>query len=156
MTRSKHGSLDNSWVLLCAVLFLAGFAIVSGCVGEQPAPQTTPTPSGTQTQSGTVTTFPTVKPTTPVIIPATGVFIKVSYMGGFNGTYGVDNVMQNVRNSGDRLYTIESETGNVTAIFTKEDKSSHALTAEIWKDGRMLTSATNSTAFGKVSISRMV
>jgi len=156
MIKGRHDSGENKWVLLFAVLFLAGIVVTSGCVGQQPTPPTTTTPSGTQTQVTGGTTFPTVKPTTPVIIPATGVFVKVSYIGGFNGTYGVNDVTQKVRNSGDRLYTIENATGTVTATFYKEDKSSHALTAEIWKDGRLLTSAANSTAFGKVSVTYQV
>jgi hypothetical protein len=156
MTKGRHDSLDIKWVLLFAVLLLAGIVVTSGCVSQQSTPQTT-TPTGTPTQiAGTGTTFPTVKPTTPVIIPATGVFVKVSYLGGFNGTYGVNDVMQKVRNSGDRLYPIDSATGTLTATFTKEDKSSHALTAEIWKDGKLLTSAANSTAFGKVSVTYQV
>jgi len=156
MTKGRYDSGKNKWVVLFAVLFLAGIAATSGCVSQQSTPQTT-TPTGTQTQiAGTGTTFPTVKPTTPVIIPATGVFVKVSYIGGFNGTYGVNDVMQKVRNSGDRLYTIENATGNVAATFYKEDRSSHALTAEIWKDGKLLASAANSTAFGKVSVTYQV
>jgi PBP1b-binding outer membrane lipoprotein LpoB len=149
--------MDNKWVLLFAVLFLAGIVVTSGCVSQQSTPQTTTTPSGTQAQvSGTGTTFPTIKQPTPITIPVTGIFVKVSYIGGFNGTYGINNVMQKVRNSGDRLYTIEGETGTVTATFSKEDRSSHALTAEIWKDGKLLTSAANSTAFGKVSVAYQV
>jgi hypothetical protein len=146
--------MDNKWVLIFVVLFLAGIIVTSGCVSQQPTPQTTTVPSATQT--GTGTTIPTIKQPTPVIIPVTGLFVKISYLGGFNGTYGINGVMQKVRNSGDRLYTIDSATGNVTATFSKEDRSSHALTVEIWKDGKLLTSAANSTAFGKVSVTYQV
>ncbi len=154
MTRGRHDSMDNKWVLFFTVLFLAGIVVTSGCVGQQPTPKTTATPTGTQakvTQTGTIS----VKETTPVIIPPTGVFVKVSYLGGFSGAYGINNVMQYVRNSGIRLYPIDGS-GTVTAVFSKEDKSLHELTAEIWKDGKMLTSGANSTAFGTVSISSQV
>jgi hypothetical protein len=148
--------MNNKWALLVAVVLMAGIVVTSGCVGQQPS-QTTTTPSGTQTQiAGTGTTLPTIKQPTPVIIPATGVFVKVSYIGGFNGTYGISDVTQKVRNSGDRLYAIDSATGTVTATFYKEDRSSHALTVEIWKDGKLLTSAANSTAFGEVSLTYQV
>jgi hypothetical protein len=146
--------MDNKWVLIFVILFLAGIVVTSGCVSQQSTPQTTTVPSATQT--GTGTTIPTIKQPTPVIIPVTGLFVKISYLGGFNGTYGINGVMQKVRNSGDRLYTIDSATGNVTATFSKEDRSSHALTVEIWKDGKLLTSAANSTAFGKVSVTYQV
>jgi flagellar capping protein FliD len=152
MTRVRHDFMDNKWILFFAVLFLAGIVVTSGCVSQQPTPQTTATPTGTLAQqTGTIS----VKETTPVIIPPTGVYVKVSYLGGFSGTYGINNVMQNVRNSGVRLYPVDGA-GTLTAMFSKEDKSSHELTAEIWKDGKLLTSGANSTAFGTVSISSQV
>ena len=154
MTRGRQDSMDNKWVLIFVVLFLAGIVVTSGCVSQQPTPQTTTVPSATQT--GTGTTIPTIKQPTPVIIPVTGLFVKVSYLGGFNGTYGINGVMQKVRNSGDRLYTIDSATGNVTATFSKEDRSSHALTVEIWKDGKLKISAVNSTAFGTASVTYQI
>jgi hypothetical protein len=144
--------MNSKWAMLFAVLLLAGIVITSGCTSQQPTPQTTPTPTGTQVLgTGTIS----VKETTPVVIPQTGVFVRVSYIGGFSGTYGMNNVMQTVRNSGDRLYPLEGA-GTVTAMFSKEDKSAHALTAEIWKDGKLLTSGANSTAFGTVRISSQV
>ena len=154
MTRDRYERMNSKWAVLFAVLLLAGIVITSGCTSQQPTPQTTPTPAGTQAQvTGTRTL--SVKETTPVIIPPTGVFVRVTYIGGFRGTYGINDVMQNVRNSGDRLYPLEG-TGTVTAMFSKEDKSSHALAAEIWKDGKLLTSGANSTAFGTVSITSQV
>lgn len=154
MTRGRQDSMDNKWVLIFVVLFLAGIVVTSGCVSQQPTPQTTTVPSATQT--GTGTTIPTIKQPTPVIIPVTGLFVKISYLGGFNGTYGINGVMEKVRNSGDRLYTIDSATGNVTATFSKEDRSSHALTVEIWKDGKLKISAVNSTAFGTASVTYQI
>jgi hypothetical protein len=148
--------MDKKWVLLFAVLFLTGIIVTSGCVSQQSTPQNTTTPAGTQTQVSGGTTSPTIRQPTPVVVPAIGLFVNVSYLGAFNGTYGINGVMQKVRSSGNRLYTIDKTTGNVTATFSKEDKSSHALRVEIWKDGKLLTSAANSTAFGKVSVTYQV
>jgi hypothetical protein len=111
-------------------------------------------PSGTSTQKTIVsgTTVPQVVPTT-VSIPVTGVFVKVSYIGGFSGTYGVNGVIQKVRNSGDRLYEVTNSTGNFSATFKKEDASAkHEIAVELWKNGKSLTSAKNSTPFGNVNI----
>jgi hypothetical protein len=61
--------------------------------------------------------------------------------------------MQNVRNSGDRLYEVANATGNVSAFFKKEDGSAnHEILVELWKNGKSLTSAKNSTPFGTASI----
>ena len=154
MTRGRFDFMNSKWAVLFAVLLLAGIVITSGCTSQQPTPQTTLTPTGTQAQVPGTSTI-SIKETTPVIIPPTGVFVKVSYLGGFSGAYGINNVMQTVKNSGVRLYPIDGA-GTVTAMFSKEDKSSHELTAEIWKDGKLLTSGANSTAFGTVSISSQV
>lgn len=165
MTRGRHNSMDNKWVIIGIVVGIIAvvaiglvFFLGNGNTPGQTPGQTTAVPSGTGTLvPGAATTFPTVRQPTPVSIPVTGIFIKVSYLGGFNGTYGIDNVVQAVRNSGDKLYTIDSAAGNVTATFFKEDRSStHILTVELWKDGKLLKSATNSSAFGKASVSSTV
>ena len=159
MTRGRHNSWDNKWVIIAVIVGIVAVAAIAlafflgnGNPGQVPGGQTTAPPGSTAPVSGTGTPFPTVKPTTPVVIPALGLFVEVSYIGGFNGTYGIDTSVQKVRNSGDRLFTLDSTTGNVTATFTKEDKSSHVLTVKIWKDGKLLTSATNSSAFGTASV----
>jgi hypothetical protein len=141
-------------VVLFVVLSLVGIVVVSGCVSQQSMPQTTTVPTGSSTQQTQVSGIPTIKPTTQVTIPVTGVFIKVSYIGGFSGTYGANGVMQKVRNSGDKLYEITNATGNVSATFNKEDGSTkHDITIELWKNGKSLTSAKNTTPFGIASIS---
>jgi hypothetical protein len=156
--------MDKKWVTIAAIVGIVAVVAIAlvfflgggNNPGTSPG-QLTPTPSGTQTQvSGTGTTSPTIRQPTPVVIPVTGLFVNVSYLGAFNGTYGINGAMQKVRSSGNRLYTIDNTTGNVIATFSKEDRSSHALMVEIWKNGRLLTSAVNSTAFGKVSISYTV
>ena len=150
--------MNRKYVLMFVVLFLVGIVLLSGCVGQQSTPQTTTAPTGSGTKQTTPASgTPTVKPTVQITIPATGVFLKVSYLGSFSGTYGVNGAVQKVRNSGDRLYEITNATGNVTASFSKEDGSTkHDITVELWKNGKSLTSAKNSTAFGKVSINYKV
>jgi hypothetical protein len=165
MTGHKNDPWDKPWVtiamivgILAVVVIALVFFMASGNTSDQSLPvNTTPTPSGAGTQatlSGT-TGSPqmTIKVPTTTSIPATGVFVKVSYLGGFSGMYGVNGVMQNVRNSGDRLYEITNATGNVSAIFKKEDGSTtHEILVELWKNGKSLTSVKNSTPFGTASI----
>ena len=143
----------RKWVVLFVGLSLVGLIVLSGCVSQQPTPQTTTVPTGSGTQQTQVSGTQTVKPTTQVTIPVTGVFVKVSYLGAFNGTYGMNSAMQQVRNSGDRVYEITNATGNVTATFYKLDGSTkHDITVELWKNGKSLTSAQNTTPFGIATI----
>jgi hypothetical protein len=143
--------MSKKWILLFVVLFLSGIVVMSGCVSQQTTPQTTTVPTTQQTQAVTI------KPTTQVTIPVTGVYVKVSYLGSFNGTYGMTGAMQTVKNSGTRVYEIVNATGTVTATFYKQDSSTkHDITVELWKNGKSLTSAINSSSFGKVSINYTV
>jgi len=165
MTGHKKDPWDKPWVSIAVVVGIVAvvaialvFFMGSGNTPDQSLPvKTTPTPSGagTQaTQSG-VTSSPqmTIKVPTTASIPVTGAFVKVSYLGGFSGTYGVNGVMQKVTNSGNRLYEVTNATGNVSAIFKKEDGSAnHEIIVELWKEGKLLTSAKNATPFGTASI----
>jgi hypothetical protein len=165
MTGHKNDPWDKPWVtiamivgILAVVVIALVFFMGSGDTSDQAIPvKTTPTPSGAGTQAtpsgSTGSPQMTIKVPTPASIPASGVFVKVSYLGGFSGMYGVNGVMQNVRNSGDRLYEITNTTGNVSATFKKEDGSTtHEIQVELWKNGKSLTSAKNSTPFGTASI----
>jgi hypothetical protein len=166
MTGRRNDPWDKPWVtiaIVAGIIAVVAIALVffmgSGNILDQALPvKTTPLPTGSSTQvtqvSGTGVPQTTIKVPATVSIPGTGVFVKVSYIGGFSGTYGVNGAMQKVRNSGDRLYEITNSTGNVMATFTKEDGSTkHEITVELWKNGKSLTSAKNSTPYGNVNIS---
>ena len=149
--------MSRKLVLFLVVLSLVGIVVLSGCVGQQSTPPTTTVSTVSSTQPAQVSSTQTVKPTVQVTIPVTGVFVKVSYLGSFNGTYGMNGAMQQVKNSGDRVYEVTNATGSVAAIFYKQDESTtHDITVELWKNKVLLTSAKNSTPFGKVSISYVV
>jgi hypothetical protein len=165
MTGRRNDPWDKPWVtiaIVAGIIAVVAIALVffmgSGNTSDQSLPvKTTPLPSGSGTQgaqvSGTGVPQMTIKTPATVSIPVTGVFVKVSYNGGFSGTYSVNGEMQKVRNSGDRLFEITNLTGNVMATFTKEDGSTnHEIIVELWKNGNSLTSAKNSTPFGTVSI----
>jgi hypothetical protein len=160
MTRRRNEFCGKSWVTIAAVIGVIAVVAIAvvffmgsgNSAGQTPSGQGT-VPTVTSTQNSQVSSTLTVKPTTQVTIPVEGAFVKVSYIGGFSGTYGVDGVIQKVRNSGDRVYELTNETGNFSATFSKEDGSTkHDLTVELWKNGKSLTSGKNSTAFGIVSI----
>jgi len=162
MTGHKNDPGDKPWVIIAVIVGILAVVVIalvffmgSGTTSDQSLPvKTTSTPPGATTQAGgTGSPQMTIKVPTTAIIPATGVFVKVSYLGGFSGTYGVNGVMQNVKNSGERMYEITNATGNVSASFKKEDRSSnHEIIVELWKNGKSIISAKNSTPFGTASI----
>lgn len=96
----------------------------------------------------------TVKETTAAIIPVTGIYVHIIYIGSWKGTYGMRSDLQTAIDSGDRYYEVVNATGTVTADFQKQDSSTkHDFTVEIYKDGKVLETGTTKDAFGKVSIS---
>jgi hypothetical protein len=144
----------RKWVVVLVVLTLMGIVLISGCTSQQSTSQVTTKPTVSGSHQTMVSSTLTVKPTTQVTIPVTGVYVQVSYLGGFSGTYGVNNVMiKPTPNSGIKLYEITNATGNVSATFKKDDGSAnHEIIVELWKNGKSLISAKNSTPFGTASI----
>jgi hypothetical protein len=147
--------MTRKWIAIFVILSLVGIVLCSGCTSQPSTPSVTAKPTGSSTQQTQAIGNITVKPTTLVTIPVKGVFVKVSYLGGYNGMYGMNGALQKVKNSGENKppYEIINATGDVSATFTKEDGSTrHAITVELWKDGKLVKSATNQTPFGTASI----
>lgn len=95
----------------------------------------------------------TVKETTQAPVPSDGTYVQVTYIGGFSGSYGVDGALVKTQDSGSRVYPVESASGTVRAQFKKLDGSTkHDLTVQIWKDGKAVKYATNSSPYGTISI----
>ena len=60
-------------------------------------------------------------------------------------------------NSGERVFPLNSSTGSVSATFYKEDGSTrHEIVVEIYKDGKALKFARNTSAFGEVSVNSQI
>jgi len=98
----------------------------------------------------------TVVETTAPSVPATGVWVNVNYIGGWTGRYGMPNDLQQITNSGERVYEVLNATGTIQASFTKQDSSKHTLTVEIYKNGQLLASGNTSDASGKVTVTANV
>ena len=172
--RRRDDSWDTPWVFIAAVIGVIAVVVIAlvffvgggSSSGQNPAGQGAP-PLATQVSSGPPaqsTASPgtgiqpaSVKGPASVTVPGTGVFVRVSYIGGFAGTYGINGEIEKVRNSGERIFPLNAATGTVSATFHKEDGSTrHEIIAEIYKDGKALMSAKNSSAYGEVSVSSPV
>jgi hypothetical protein len=87
------------------------------------------------------------------VIPASGVFVHVNYLGGWKGTYGMPSDILSITNSGDRVMEVENANGTVNASFEKLDGSAHELLVEIYKDNTVLTSGRTTIGHGSVVLS---
>lgn len=140
-------------VIVIALFFFMGGGSPEGSSGLPPA-----TGSPTSQQSSVIGVAPTaVKTQAPVTVPQEDVYVRVSYIGGFAGEYGMEGNMTTTRNSGDRFFIVENATGAVTATFHKEDASTrHELVVEIYKNGQSLLAAKNSSAYGEASVTATI
>jgi len=165
MRRRRNDPFEKPWVIIAAVIGIiavVGIALLlfmgNGSSAPAGSPDKTQSPPGIPTTRQTAGVAPSViKTQTGVIVPEKGVYIKVSYLGGFAGTYGMEGNMTTTRNSGDRIFVVEDATGTVSATFRKEDASTrHDIVLEIYKDGKSQQVAKNSSSYGEVSVTYRV
>lgn len=159
--RRRKDPFDKPWVIIAAVIGVIAvvvIALVFFMGGGSSVPAGSPVQTPTPQQTAAVGVAPSVIMTqSPVTVPGEGVYVRVSYLGGFAGTYGMKGNMTTTRNSGDRVFVVENATGTVSATFHKEDASiRHDIVVEIYKDGKSLQSASNSSSFGEASVTTKV
>jgi len=170
--KSKSGKM--LWIAIAIVALALVFVVITaGCTqsagtsnsggtsGTSVAPSGTPQATGQAAQSpqaaATTASASTFYQPTPVPVPATGVYIRVGYLGQYNGSYTANGVTQDVRNSGYQVYPVNLTAGPITAAFEKMDNTAkHNLTVEIWENGNVLASNVTSAPFGTASASATV
>ena len=129
----------------------AGASDTTGSSGSTASTSSSGSTTGVLTNTGVASI--TVKETTAPNIPTTGVWVYISYIGGWTGSYGMPSDLQKVTSSGIQLEEVLNATGTIQASFTKQDNSKHTLTVEIYKEGKLLASGNTSNASGKVTVS---
>ena len=120
-----------------------------------PAATTAATPVPTtivpeQTLTPPVTLLPITQP--PVIIPDTGVWVRVQYAGSFTGQVGISGGIRQVSGSGEQFYQIPTIDGVVEATIQKQDGSGNVLAVEIYKNGTLVKGSTVAAPGGTVDI----
>jgi hypothetical protein len=164
--RRRKDPFEKPWVIIAAVVGIIAVIVIAlvffmGSGSTAPASSGQPsTSSGTPSaqETSVVGVAPTaIKTQAPVTVPAEGVYVRVSYIGGFTGTYGMEGNMTTMRNSGDRVFVVEDANGTVSANFHKEDASTrHEIVVGIYKDGISLQEARNSSSYGEASVTAIV
>lgn len=158
--RRRRDLGDAPWVTIAAivgVIAVAGIALVffmggdSGSASSPSSGSSSAAPSTTMLANTGVAKI-TVKETTAPVIPSTGRYVQVTYMGSFSGTYGPAGELTRVQDSGSRVYTIDITNSSTIARFQKSDRSAHELTVQIYQNGKAVKYGTNSTPYGMVSI----
>ena len=169
-SRRRSGPPEIPWLLVAtvagiivvvvvALLFFSGFfGTSSGSPSSGSTVTAKPTTIAASSGSASATTPAVVAATTtPVTVPASGITLKVDYIGSFSGTYSTNGETTKIKNSGTRIYEVANATGSVTAVVQKGDNTAtHALTVTIYKDGSQLATNSTSSGYGQVTVQAAV
>ena len=169
-SRRRSGPPEIPWLLVAtvagiivvvvvALLFFSGFfGTSSGSPSSGSTVTANPTATAASSGSASATTPAVVAATTtPVTVPASGITLKVDYIGSFSGTYSTNGETTKIKNSGTRIYEVANATGSVTAVVQKGDNTAtHALTVTIYKDGSQLATNSTSSGYGQVTVQAAV
>jgi hypothetical protein len=115
-----------------------------------PVTTTIPTPTVQQTVTPQATI---ILPTQPqVLIPPTGVWVRVIYPGNFTGSIGSAGKMRPVNGSIDQFYQVPTVDGIVQALIQKKDASGNILTAEVYRNGTMVKNVSITAPRGTIDL----
>ena len=107
-----------------------------------------------QTDSPTTAPSLTATPTTipPVIIPQTGVWALVKYIGSYSGTIGAPGRFADIKGSGTHFYQIPARNETISAVVQKLDNSGNVLTIEFYNNGRMVKNGSVKSPSGTLAL----
>jgi hypothetical protein len=164
--RLKFNAITVIIILIVAVVF---GAIVYGQLtkgraadraGNATAPAATtqaitgtgPAPAQTIAQAPVpaVTALPTSPP--QVLIPQTGIWVRVNYSGTFSGSLGTSKLMRQVNASGDQFYQLPTRGGIVDVSVQKQEGTRDELFVEVYRDGSLIRRSTTTTPRGTVDL----
>jgi len=139
--------------ILVLILGIAGFAVFSPAYFNAPAQEIfpVPTPSLPVTPVPIPSTPVTAAPT-PVVIPATGIWVRVTYPQDYYGRLGNPGSLREVGGSGDRLYQMNTGDRLVQVQMYKTDNSGNTLSVEIYRNGVSITQRTTSSPMGFIDL----
>ncbi|OPY39294.1 MAG: hypothetical protein A4E35_00064 [Methanoregula sp. PtaU1.Bin051] len=112
----------------------------------------TPTATPVPTTVKAVETTQATPAQTQVLIPQTGVWVRVIYSGQFKGTVGTAADQSPVNDTGDKFYAIATSEGIVQASIQKRDGSGEELVVEVYKNGSLVKRQTTTVPKGVIDL----
>jgi hypothetical protein len=165
------GGSKNRTVIAAAVIVVILVALAAGAYllyptllgkGAPASPVVTPVPTATAATPAPTTvataritpqaTASTPVPTPQVLVPQTGVWIKVTYDGRFSGTAGAPGRYRDIADAGDHIYQLSVKDEMVYATIQKQDNTGSRLTVAIYQNGAMIRTGTTTAPKGTVSL----
>ncbi len=139
--------------ILILILGIAGIAVFSPSYFSAPLRELSPVP--TPTLPGTLvpvsSTLVTPVPTA-MIIPPTGVWVRVTYPQDYYGRLGNPGSLREITGSGDRLYQMNADNRLVQVQMYKTDNSGDILSVEVYRNGELISHRTTSSPRGFIDL----
>ena len=160
-------------IRMIAVLALVILAVIAGVYvfmqNPDGTPGVTPTPGitipATTIPPATITAVTTTKipPTTAqlvttpsVVIPTSGVYVRVSYSGKYSGSVGTPGRLREITELGGPFYQISTVDGPVVVSIQKDDGSSAQMAVDVYKDGTLMKHTVTNAPNGMVEFQASV
>ena len=87
-----------------------------------------------------------------ITIPATGVWVRISYPGNFTGYIGAKGRLETANSTGNLLIHLPVTSGMIDGSIEKQDGTSRTMIIEIYKDGTPVFHSATSRPFDLVDI----
>jgi hypothetical protein len=141
------GSRRPTFIAIAAIIL-----ILLGIAGVMVFYPLTPTETGVEPTPLPTPTIQQSPQPTPVIIPPTGVWVRVGYPRSYYGWVGNTGSIRGVNGTGDQIYKIPETEGIVQVQMYKPDNSGDTLTVEVYRDGKVISLRNVSTPMGSVEL----
>jgi hypothetical protein len=113
----------------------------------------TPAPTPTSTEIPTPEATPVPSQAPQVVIPQSGVWVRVEYAGSFTGWVGIPGGQpRTVTATGTWLYQVPTVNGPVVGLMRKQDGSGDLLTVEVYNNGTLVKRVTTKVPNGAIDI----
>ncbi len=139
--------------IIVLVLGIAGFVVLSPVYFSAPTHVVSPVPTPSLPVTPvTIPSTPSTPAPTPVVIPTTGVWVRVTYLQDYYGRLGNPGSLREVGGSGDRVYQMNTGDRLVQVQMYKTDNSGDTLSVEIYRNGVSITHRTTSSPMGFIDL----
>jgi hypothetical protein len=109
------------------------------------------TPAPTPIPASRITPVPT-ESLPQIIIPPTGVWVRVQYPGNFSGNIGALGRNIDVKGSGIQWYQLPVVDTNLDGTISKLDGSSDKMLVETYKDGTLISRKSTKSPYGSIEL----
>lgn len=153
-------------IIIILVVVIGGALIYSQFTKGKPAVSSggAAIPTVTTQAIAEIAPSPTIQPATyqqvtdmassvpQVIIPKSGIWVRVQYPGSFIGSIGNKGGLRQVNASGDKFFQIPMREGIIDVSIQKQEGSGNELAVEIYQDGTLVKRSNTTAPKGTVDL----